>query len=219
MRFSQDQVVRKYKPLKVIYFCGKHDSRRRHCTMGFIIFQSREGSISFNNKLKISVLAFLLKKVQAFRGVYFVRIREKPLRWNLCSRNRPGSRSHSRPRTWIQRSLVWTRRYNTRGTKIEAFTPDQKLTEALTVIHRDTFSKLISVVALSTVAVTFITLFILFAITFVWGWRVKKIVGAVNIIKRYLNDALLHEFAAHFGVYRAKLCAEKTLAFGNVYFG
>ena len=80
MRFSQDQVVRKYKPLKVIYFCGKHDSRRRHCAMGFIIFQSREGSISFNNKLKISVLAFLLKKVQAFRGVYFVRIREKPLR-------------------------------------------------------------------------------------------------------------------------------------------
>ena len=58
-------------------------------------------------------------------------------------------------------------RDNTRDTKIEAFTPDQKLTEALTVIHRDTFSKLISVVALSTVAVTFITLFILFAITFV----------------------------------------------------
>ena len=53
------------------------------------------------------------------------------------------------------------------GTKIEAFTPDKKLSEALTVIHRDTFSKLISVVALSTVAVAFITLFILFAITFV----------------------------------------------------
>jgi len=56
----------------------------------------------------------------------------------------------------------------TQGAKIiEAFTPEQKLTEALTVIHRDTLSKLISVVALSTVAVTFITLFILFAITFV----------------------------------------------------
>ena len=99
MRFSHNQVVREYKPLRVIYFGGTHDSRRRHCTTCFIIFQSREGSISFNNKLKISVLAFLLKKVQASRGVYFVRIREKTLQLNLCSRNRPGSPSHSRPRT------------------------------------------------------------------------------------------------------------------------
>ena len=78
MRFSQHQVVREYKPLRVIYFGGKHDSRRRLCTMGFIIFQSRDGSNSFN-KLKISVLTFLMKKVRAFRGVYFVRIRKKPL--------------------------------------------------------------------------------------------------------------------------------------------
>ena len=77
-RFSQHQLVREYKPLRVIYFGGKHDSRRRHYTTCFIIFQSREGS-TFFNKLKISVLTFLLKKVQAFRGVYFVRIREKPL--------------------------------------------------------------------------------------------------------------------------------------------
>lgn len=41
-------------------------------------FQSREGSNSFN-KSKMSVLTFLVKKVQAFRAVYFVRIREKPL--------------------------------------------------------------------------------------------------------------------------------------------
>ena len=44
---------------------------------------------------------------------------------------------------------------------------------------------------------------------------------AVHIIKRYLNDALLALLAllaAHFGV-RAKLCAEKTSAFGKVYFG
>ena len=65
------------------------------------------------------------------------------------------------------KGLYFERGDNTAGTKIEAFTPDKKLSEALTVIHRDTFSKLISVVALSTVAVAFITLFILFAITFV----------------------------------------------------
>ena len=65
------------------------------------------------------------------------------------------------------KGLYLERGDNTGGTKIEAFTPDKTLSEALTVIHRDTFSKLISVVALSTVAVTFITLFILFAITFV----------------------------------------------------
>ena len=65
------------------------------------------------------------------------------------------------------KGLYFERGDKTGGTKIEAFTPDKKLSEALTVIHRDTFSKLISVVALSTVAVAFITLFILFAITFV----------------------------------------------------
>ena len=65
------------------------------------------------------------------------------------------------------KGLYFERGDNTGGTKTEAFTPDKKLSEALTVIHRDTFSKLISVVALSTVAVAFITLFILFAITFV----------------------------------------------------
>ena len=79
MRFSQHQVAREYKPLRVIYFGGKHvNSRRRLCTMGFIIFQSREGSTSLN-KLKISVVTFLVKKVQVFRGVYFVRIRENPI--------------------------------------------------------------------------------------------------------------------------------------------
>ena len=77
-RFSQHQVVREYKPLRVIYFGGKHDSRRRLCTTGFIISQSREGSISLS-KLKISVFTFLVNKVQSSRGVYFVRIREKPL--------------------------------------------------------------------------------------------------------------------------------------------
>ena len=43
MRFSQHQVVREYKPLRVIYFGGKHDSRRRHCTMGYIIFSVKRG--------------------------------------------------------------------------------------------------------------------------------------------------------------------------------
>lgn len=78
MRFSQHQVVREYKPLRVIYFGGKHDSRRRHGLWVILFFQSREGSNSFN-KSKMSVLTFLVKKVQAFRAVYFVRIREKPL--------------------------------------------------------------------------------------------------------------------------------------------
>ena len=68
MKFFQHQEVREYKPLRVIYFGGKHDSRRRHCTTGFTSF----------NKLKISVLTFLVKKVQVFCRVYFVRIREKP---------------------------------------------------------------------------------------------------------------------------------------------
>ena len=65
------------------------------------------------------------------------------------------------------KGLYFERGDKTGGTKIETFTPDKKLSEALTVIYRDTFSKLISIVALSTVAVAFITLFILFAITFV----------------------------------------------------
>ena len=43
MRFSQHQVVREYKPLRVIYFGGKHDSRRRHGTMGYIIFSVKRG--------------------------------------------------------------------------------------------------------------------------------------------------------------------------------
>lgn len=47
-------------------------------------FQSREGSNSFN-KSKMSVFTFLVKKVQAFRAVYFVRIREKPLVKSLFS--------------------------------------------------------------------------------------------------------------------------------------
>ena len=94
MRFSHNQVVREYKPLRVIYFGGTHDSRRRHCTTCFIIFQSREGSTSFY-ELKISVLTFLVKKRTSFPGCLFCDNTRKTLKLNLCSRNRPTSRSHS----------------------------------------------------------------------------------------------------------------------------
>lgn len=56
--------------------------------MGIIIFQSREGSTSFN-KLKITVLTFLVKKSTSFPGCLFGENTRKTLKLNLCSCNRP----------------------------------------------------------------------------------------------------------------------------------